>query len=396
MTDLFDTLAAQAARSRDELFATLAASLTERRRWHALFDLRLLEARAALGLPLTGDLGTLDAITREHLDERSLAACREVGWPLFDEGSVAAGWMYLRAAAEPAETAAKLRDLAARLPADEEAADARRQEILHVALWEGIDPALGLELVLEAQGTCNAITAYEQAVSRLPAARQQAAAAVLVAHLHREVLANLAADLERRGLVKPDAPPTSLVALLAAAGGLADDPSVHVDVSHLQSVLRIARVVSDRTVIEQAWELASYASRLPVEATYQGEPPFENVGEASRLFYAALLGRNVEAAVKFFRAAAATARLDEAGTLPADILALLLWRLGRPAEALHAVLERPADGGMPSVVQASGMLPSLVEMAAAGDALDALRKACRDRGDEITFAATYAVRSTNP
>jgi hypothetical protein len=319
-----------------------------------------------------------------------------VGWPLLAEGSVAAGWMYLRAAAEPAELASKLRDLAACLPADGEAAEAVHGEILHVALWEGIDPALGLELVLEAQGTCNAITAYEQAVSRLPAARQQAAAAVLVAHLHREVLANLAADLERRGLVKPGAACASIVELLAGAGGLADDPSVHVDVSHLQSVLRIARVVTDRTVIEQAWELASYASRLPAEVTYPGEPPFENVGDASRLFYAALLGRDVEAAVKFFRAAAATARLDEAGTLPADILALLLWRLDRPAEALHAVLERPADGGMPSVVQTSGMLPSLVEMAVVGDALDMLRRACRDRGDEITFAATYAVRSTNP
>lgn len=389
MTNLFDTLAAEAARGPAELFAALAASLIERRRWHALFDLRLLEARAALGLPVAGDLGTLDALSREQLDERSLTACREVGWPLLDEGAVAAGWMYLRAAAEPAEVAAKLRGLAARLPADDDVAEAQRQEILHVALWEGVDPALGLELVLAAQGTCNAITAYEQAVSRLPAARQQAAAAVLVAHLHREVLENLAADLARRGLGQPGGAALSIVGLLEAAGGLADDQSVHVDVSHLQSVLRIARVATDRAVIEQAWELAVYACRLPADVTYPGEPPFENVGEASRLFYAAELGRDVAPAVRFFRSAAATARLDDAGTLPADILALLLWRLGRPAEALHAVLERPADGGMPSVVQASGMLPSLVEMARAGDALDVLRQACRERGDEITFAATY-------
>ncbi|MEI6239943.1 MAG: hypothetical protein WCR51_06115 [Planctomycetia bacterium] len=391
MTDLFDTLAAEAARGPADLFATLAASLVERRRWHALFDLRLLEARAALGLPLTGDLGALDPALRDALDERSLAACREVGWPLLEEGSVAAAWMYLRAAAEPAAVAAKLRDLATRLPADDEAAEARRAEILHVGLWEGLDPALGLELVLEAQGTCNAITAYEQGVSRLPAARQQEAAAVLVTHLYREVATNLASDLERRGLIEANSMTTSIAALLAAAGGLADDPSVHVDVSHLQSVLRIARVATNRDLIEQAWELALYACRLPAEATYPGEPPFENVGEASRLFYAAQLGRDADAAVRFFRAAATTARLEEAGTLPADILALLLWRLGRPAEALHAMLERPADGGMPSVVQASGMLPSLVEMAAAGDALDVLRRACRDRGDEITFAATYVV-----
>lgn len=392
MTDLFDTLAEEAGRGPAELFATLAASLIERRRWHALFDLRLLEARAAFGLPLTGDLGAVDAVTREQLDERSLAACREVGWPLLEERSVAAGWMYLRAAAEPTEVAAKLRDLATRLPADDEAAEALRQEILHVALWEGIDPALGLELMLESQGTCNTITAYEQAVSRLPATRQQAAAAVLVAHLHREVRENLSADLERRGLGKPAEAPPSIVEFLEAAGGLTNDPSVHVDVSHLQSVLRIARVATDRAVIEQAWELAVYACRLPAEATYPGEPPFENVGEASRLFYAAQLGRDVETAARFFRSAAATARLDDAGTLPADILAVLFWRLGRPAEALHAVLERPADGGMPSVVQASGMLPSLVEMARAGNALDVLRQACRERGDEITFAATYVVR----
>jgi hypothetical protein len=132
-----------------------------------------------------------------------------------------------------------------------------------------------------------------------------------------------------------------------------------------------------------------YACRLPADVTYPGEPPFENVGEASRLFFAAQLGRDPEAAIRFFRAAAAKARIEQADSLPADILVLLLWRLGRPAEALHAALERPADGGMPSLEQTSGMVPSLLDLARAGDALDVLRAACRDRGDEITFAATY-------
>jgi predicted secreted protein len=44
---------------------------------------------------------------------------------------------------------------------------------------------------------------------------------------------------------------------------------------------------------------------------------------------------------------------------------------------------------MPSLEQTSGMVPSLLDLARAGDALDVLRAACRDRGDEITFAATY-------
>lgn len=389
MSDPFDTLAAAAARDTAEMFRTLAESLRQRRRWHALFDLRLLEARATLGLPVGGHPAALDPARRDELDERSLAACREVGWPLLDERAVAAGWMYLRAAAEPEAVARKLRELADRLPADAEAADACRQEIVNVALWEGLDPALGLELVLASQGTCNAITAYEQAVARLPAPRQQAAAALLVEHLHGEVLGNLRADLDRRGLAPAAAGPASIPDLLAAAGGLADDPSVHVDVSHLQSVLRIARVATARDVIEKAWELSVYASRLPPEATYPGEPPFELVGEASRLFFGAHLGREADAAVRFFRAAAAGARIEQTGSLPADILVLLLWRLGRPAEALHAALERPIDDEMPSLVQASGMMPSLLELARAADALDVLRAACRDRGDEITFAATY-------
>jgi hypothetical protein len=394
-TDVFTMLTSTAAAGGPTaMFAALAESLKARQRWHALFDLRLLQARAALGLPTTGDVGTLDPATRDRLDEQSLAACREVGWPLLDEGHVAAGWMYLRAAAEPAEVADKLAALLLRdaPSADDEAAAARLQEIIQIALWEGIDPALGLSAVLASQGTCNSITAYEQAVSRLPAARQQQPAGVLLNHLFRELFESLAADLERRGLVPAEtiAGTTSIAELLAAGGGLKDDPSFHVDVSHLQSVLRIARVCTDRPTIEKAWELAVYGCRLPEEVTYPGEAPFENVAEASRLFYGALLGRDVDEALRYFRRAAATARVEESGTLPADTLVYLLWRLGRPAEALHAALERPAENGMPSGMQISGMLPSLVELARQGNALDMLRDACRSRGDEITFAATFA------
>jgi len=306
--------------------------------------------------------------------------------------------MYLRAAAAPEEVSRKLAALAEgiALPSgadtgDDEQADTRLHEIVHVALWEGVDPALGIDLVLRTQGTCNAITAYEQGVSRLPARRQEPAAGVLVHHLHGEVARSLAADLSARGIALPEmAAAPSIPALLAAAGGLAADPSIHVDVSHLQSVLRIARVCTNPDAVRAAWELACYASRLPEDVVYPGEPPFENVGEASRLFYAAQIGRDVNASLGYFRRAAARARVEESGTLPADTLVLLLARLGRPQEALFAALERPAEGHMPSAMQASGMLPSLVDLAAAADDWGPLRDACRSRGDEITYAATLA------
>lgn len=393
----FDRLQARcAADGADAMLGELAASLAERRRWHAVFDVRLMQARVALGLAPTGDIGPLPPDLREQLDERSLAACREVGWPLLEEGHVAAAWMYLRAAAEPAQVSAKLAELADGIEAasagDDEEAQRRLHELVGLALWEGVDPALGIRLVIRTQGTCNSITAYEQAVSRLPAARQQPAAAALVEHLHQELCTNLAADLDRRGIPLPAAHAISpsLPALLAAAGGLEGDPSVHIDVSHLQSVLRIARVCTDEPTIRRCHELACYGCRLPEDVTYPGEPPFEKVAEASRLFYGAQLGNDVAAAIGFFRAAAVKARIEEAGTLPADTLVVLLWRLGRPAEALHAAVERPASDGMPSTMQASGMLPSLVELATAAGDFEPLRRACREQGDEITFAATLA------
>ena len=409
--DIFSQLAATAdAAGAAAMFDALAASLKARGRWHALFDLRLLQARISLGLPATGELtgrggeGDVSPADRDQLDERSLAACREVGWPLLEAGQVAAAWMYLRAAATPAEVAEKLAGLAHGITAsqenlqaiDDEETAARLQEIVHVALWEGLDPAIGIDLVIRTQGTCNSITAYEQAVSRLPARRQAPAAGVLVHHLHREVAGALAADLTQRGaaVTATDMSMASIIPLLdllREVGG-ADDASIHVDVSHLQSVLRIARVCTDPDVIREAWELACYACRLPSDVVYPGEPPFENVGESSRLFFGAQLGHDVDRAIGFFRRSAARARLEESGTLPSDTLVLLLTRLGRSTEALHAALERPAEGPMPSTMLASGMLPSLVELATAANSWDALLAVCRERGDEITFAATLAAR----
>jgi hypothetical protein len=383
-----------AASGPGAMFDALAARLAAQRRWHAVFDAKLMQARLDLGLPASGHAADIPPGIRDQLDERSLVACREVGWPLLAEGHVAAAWMYLRAAADPADVSEKLAALAAAHPDtddphDEDAAR-RLQEIVGLALWEGVDPALGISLVLRTQGTCNAITAYEQAVSRLPAVRQRPAAAVLVGHLHAEVAKAVMADLRGRGIAGIPSGSESIVALLESASGLADDPSIHVDVSHLQSVLRIARVCDDPATVRQAWELACYGSRLPQEVVYPGEPPFEDVAGASRLFFGAQFGSDVAEAVMFFRRAAATAAVEQAGTLPCDTLVLLLWRLRRVGEALQAALDRPPDDGMPSGMLAAGLLPSLIDLAAASGDWESLRRACIARGDEITYAASLA------
>ena len=393
--DDFTRLAeACAAAGPEAMLDSLADLLRGHRRWHAVVDVRLMQARMRLGLPPTGDTGPLAAADRERFDDLSLAACREAGWPLLDEGQVAAAWMYLRAAAEPAVVAERLTALAGRVlddpaaAADEESSRLL-QEIVGVALWEGVDPALGIDVILRTQGTCPAITAFDQAAAGLPAARQRPAADRLVAHLHAGLVETVAADLAHRGSAPPSAS-GSLAALLDSAGGLAD-ASIHCDVSHLHAVLRIARVCTDAATLTRAWELACYACRLPADVAYPGQPPFQDLGPASRLFYGAQIGRDVDATVAYFAAAAAAPA--DAGPLPAEALALLLWRLGRPAAALDALLDRPRDRPQHGESLPAGTLPSVVELAAAAGDFAALRAACRERGDEITFAATLVAEA---
>jgi hypothetical protein len=387
-------------RGVSEMCDDLAASLAARGRWHAVFDLRLVQARLSLGLPASGTSDVTDDATRTHLDELTLAACREVGWPLLEAGQVAAAWMYLRAAVPNHEVAVRLGALVARAAAsiqeraDDEDAARLVEEILGVALWDSAAPALGIGLVLDTQGTCNAITAYEQAVSRLPAARQEPAAAKLVAHLHDELVRAVTGDLQARGIDTEEGlvAEMPLVALLESAGGLVGDPSIHVDVSHLQSVLRIARVCTDPVTLRRCYELAVYGCRLPGDVTYPGEPPFENVAEASKHFFGAHIGRDVPEAVAYFRRQAATADPDDAGSLPLDTLVLLLTRLGRSAEALHEAVHRPRAGSPPSTLQAAGLLPSLVTLAQASGQWGLLLDACRRHNDEVTFAAALAAQ----
>ena len=299
--------------------------------------------------------------------------------------------MYLRATSAQNEVAKKLAELAASPPEDEETAMAQMQDIIQVALWENVDPALGIRLVIESQGTCNSITAFDQVITRLPGFQQQSAIAVLVRHLNEELCEALKNDLAQRDRTDKQklSEALSITELLESAGGLHDDPSFHVDVSHLQSVLRFARISTDMEIIQLAWDLAVYASRLPENVTYPGEPPFEKVGEASCLFFGALLGKNVDEALAFFRKAITPERIAAGETLPSDTLLFLLSRLGRSADAVHVALERPPQSNMPSMFQAAGMLPSLVELAIKGNKLDDVRDACRERGDEITFAATW-------
>ena len=384
----------------DVMFQKLEDSLRHTGRWHSLFDVQLLRARASLKLPLAGPLTNTDATAKKTLDEKTIAACREVGWKLFDEGQIASGWMYLRASVETHEIVERLGHIASRLLEQEESATNDEeyqplQEIIQLALWENLDPALGIRVMLAAQGTCNAVTAYEQSIAGLPPAQQEPAATIMVQHLHDEIFENLSRDLTERRLVdsavidEVKARQGTITDLLKAAGGLSDEESIHVDASHLQAVLRFARICTSVHDLQQAYALACYACRLPSDFQYPGEAPFTHFGKASRLFYSAQLGEEEDQAIAFFRHEAEEANEYEA---PAawDVLAVLAARINRPAEALDAILARPTEIAHTQNSAIAATLPPLIELSHNAAGGEKLRAACLERNDIITYAASLA------
>src|SRR5262245_50619666 len=110
----FDDLQTEIASGGPQaVFARLAEGLKADKKYHELFDARLMEARHKLGLPviLTSSLDDLPEPQRTQVENAYLEACREVGGLLLADGRVREAWMYLRPAGEKAAVATALEKL---------------------------------------------------------------------------------------------------------------------------------------------------------------------------------------------------------------------------------------------------------------------------------------------
>ncbi len=317
--DEFDS--ALAERGAGAVFESLAERFEDQQRYHELFDALLMGTRHRLGLPavMTGSLDDLAEPLRTQLEEAYLDACRRVGTLLLDAGQLREAWMYLRPLGDKAQMA---QALAKATPNDE-----NLQDLVEIALHEGVAPALGYQLVLENYGTCNAITTFEGALTMRPRADQQEAAGLLLRHLHAELLANVRADIARQSGKEPSE--TTLAGLVADRDWLFADNNYHVDTTHLAATIRFARLLEEPELLELAYDLTEYGRRLSSQFQFQGDPPFSDVYPSHGLFFAAQLGRQVDEALAYFRQAAEAADPHEQGTAAAEVYVALLARLGR-------------------------------------------------------------------
>jgi len=365
----FDELAAVAeSKGAAAVFSQLAEHLTRAGQYHELFDARLMEARHAQGLPVAhaGSLDDLPEPARTRMEDAYLAACRDVGNLLLAGGRVREAWMYLRPVGEKQQVAAAL----AAIDRDTE----NYEEIIEVALYEGVSPRLGFEYVLSRYGTCNAITLYDGQMHGRPKADRQQVAALLVQHLHDELTRNVRADIAQREGAEPRE--KTLAELVARRPWLFENDNYHVDTTHLAAVVRFAIICDDAEVLRTALDLTAYGQQLSRQYQFPGQEPFADTYPAYALFFQGVLGQNVDQAIAYFRERAQQA--DNSG--PAEVLVALLFRAGRTQEAFAAAAEllRPE-------MRQAGFAPSLLELARQAGCYDRLMEASRERDDLLGF-----------
>ncbi len=352
----------------------LVELLRRDRRHHELFDALLMRGRLRLGLPvvLAGSLDDLAEPLRGQVEQAYIAACREVGLALASAGQLREAWMYLRPVSDPALVAEVLEKI--------EPNDENLQDLIEIGVHEGMAIPLGYRLVLEKYGTCNAITMFDGVIAGRPRRDQQAAADLLVRHLHRELVANLRADIQRQEGTDPGG--QSLAELVADRDWLFGEHNYHVDTTHLASVVRFARVLEDPAALRVALDLTAYGRRLHRQFQFPGEEPFKDTYPAHALLFGAMLGEDTEDALTYFRTRAEELGSEQAGTLPAEVYVALLSHLERHDEALAA-----AARWLPPGTRATGFAPNLMALSRRAGRFDRLIQVSQERGDLVGFAA---------
>jgi len=296
--NLFESLKATAQSSgAAAAIDQLIESERSEKQYHKLFDSLLMKKKFAWGLPVTRPT-TFEEVPddkRQEFEEYYVECAREVGQMLIDDGEIAQAWVYFKTIqeSEPVKKALeKLGSEASELP--------NYDELLNIALYEGAHPMLGVKWLIESHGTCNTITSLDQIMGQFDQATRHDAAALMVNHLYGELCTSLEYNIKQS---HPDiADGQSIHDLIKERDWLFENGNYHIDVSHLNAVVRFARFLDGNDAeLEKAIELAEYGSKLDKQLQYGGEPPFNDFYTSHVHYLKVLAGRETEQAFAYFQ-----------------------------------------------------------------------------------------------
>lgn len=301
--------------------------------YHQLFDASLLRKKLELGIDPRDPSGFDDVpdSKRAEFEEYYVDAARKVGQLLLDSGNYSAAWVYFRTIREPGPVT---KALEAYQPDPE---GSPSDEILELALYQGLAPAKGIELMLAYHGTCPSITALDQSFRQLTSDQRRACAAVMVRRLYKDLRGSVGYDIERKtGSLPPES--ATLGELVRQHPELFENGNYHIDVSHLNAVVRFARALSPGDVeLDQARQLAIYGEQLASPYQYAGEPPFDEFYTASRHYFSVLMDDGREKNLDYFRERLAAEPAESESETRRQLIALalveLLTKIGLVSEA---------------------------------------------------------------
>lgn len=349
---------------------------------HRVFEARTLLARHELGLPLRAPAGSeMDPALRDALEERLVEACRDVGRSFLDAGDVVAGFQYLQMIGEIEPVRAKIDALGS--PSAEELSP-----IIEIAVSRGVHPLRGIELILENYGLCQAITACESLLAQgaAPEARS-ASIRRLVRAVHRELTERIRHEARQR---EPTAgTDATLLELIEGRDWLFENENYHVDTSHLNAIVRMARMLEPCEELDLAIELCEYGRKLSIRYRYPDPPPFEDVYVASERFFEVLQGRGVEAGLEFFRQKAESADPREVGVYPSEVYLHLLRQSGRTQEALEFAVRRPSEIAGP-------LASSINDLCEQVGQFEIMARLARERNDPLTYVVALLRGAGSP
>ena len=356
----------------DELRRTLEA----RGELHRLFDALLLKKKFEMGLPLSRPT-SFDNVPEDRqaeFEETYVAAARRVGEAFLAQNNIPQAWIYLRTIREPQHVAEALERIALGNELPENVDD-----LINVALYEQANPVKGLELMLQSRGTCNTISAFDQAVPQISAEERIRGAELLVRPPLRRAVAIGVPRHRAAGRGRGEV--NTLREAIAGRDWLFDDGNYHIDVSHLGSVVRFARFLTPESPeLPTALQLTEYGMRLSPQFQFPGDPPFDEYYPAHLHFFRILAGDRRDEAIAYFHERLRTTAETEDRRLIAYVLVDLLVRIGATNDAVVVAKEFLAD-----LDESSGF--SFAQLCEEAERMDVYRETAQGKGDLVGFTA---------
>jgi hypothetical protein len=346
---------------------------------HAHFRALLLQKRYALGLPLInpGDLGSFPDHTRKAYEAYVEDVCRETGLAYLKDGKIIEAWRYFRTVGDRAPVREALEKLDPAQATD---------EVLRIALDEGVHPRRGFELVLKRDGLCRTITLFDSA-STVDLAVKRHAAGIMAQQLYTELVIGVSKQIfDRFGEIPPE---TDLVDLIRHRPWLFENANTHADPTHISAVSRYGLLCETQPEQIMTLSINEYGKLLDKRFGAATDAPFED-GFLDHVKYArALLGENVDDAVDHF-----TAKLagydTSADPVTAEWIISLVFRVGQKKKALELwqkhLSETPPD--LPGA-----FLPSFYDLCTDAKEFGLLTETARAQGDVSAWAGACMLAS---